>query len=101
MIKIFICEDTAVKGPDYKFSKGGLFYCPAGSSQDDFLNYLRGLPIMTPPEVFGLHENCEITCAESESMALLEDVMSLSSGSGGGGGEGGGKSPDEVMDELA
>jgi dynein heavy chain len=100
MIKIFICEDVVAKGPDYKFSQGGLFYCPAGTSQDDFLNYLKGLPIMTPPEVFGLHENCEITCAESESMALLEDVLSLSSGSGGGGG-GGGTSPEEVMDEMA
>jgi len=100
MIKIFICEDVVVKGPDYKFSPGGMFYTPAGGSQDDFLNYLRGLPIMTPPEVFGLHANCEITCAESESMALLEDVMSLGSSSGGGGG-GGGKSPEEVMDELA
>jgi len=101
MIKIFICEDVVVKGPDYKFSPGGLFYCPGGTSQDDFLNYLRGLPIMTPPEVFGLHENCEITCAEAESFALLEDVMALSSGAGGGGGGGGGKTPEDVMDELA
>jgi len=101
MIKIFICEGTAVKGPDYKFSKGGLFYCPAATSQDDFLAYLRGLPIMTPPEVFGLHENCEITCAESESMALLEDVMSMGSSSSSGGGGGGGKSAEEVMDEMA
>jgi len=101
MIKIFICEDTAVKGPEYKFSKGGLFYCPAATSQDEFLTYLRGLPIMTPPEVFGLHENCEITCAESESMALLEDVMSMGSSSSSGGGGGGGKSPEEVMDDMA
>jgi dynein heavy chain len=101
MIKIFICEDVVVKGPDYKFSPGGLFYTPGGASQDDFLNYLRGLPIMTPPEVFGLHENCEITCAEAESFALLEDVMSLGSGASGGGGGGGGKTPEEVMDELA
>jgi len=99
MIKIFICSEVVVKGPDYKFSKGGLFYCPAATDQDGFLNYLRGLPIMTPPEVFGLHENCEITCAESESLALLEDVMNLGSSSGGGGG--GGKSAEEVMDELA
>eukprot|EP00928_Gymnodinium_smaydae_P008329 TRINITY_DN13035_c1_g3_i1.p1 TRINITY_DN13035_c1_g3~~TRINITY_DN13035_c1_g3_i1.p1 ORF type:complete len:2552 (-),score=764.33 TRINITY_DN13035_c1_g3_i1:28-7683(-) len=100
MIKIFICEEVVKKGPDYKFSPGGLFYCPAGTSQDDFLNYLRELPLTTPPEVFGLHENCEMTCAESESMALLEDVLSLGSGSGGGGG-GGGKTPEDVMDEIA
>eukprot|EP00927_Polykrikos_kofoidii_P001659 TRINITY_DN10635_c0_g2_i1.p1 TRINITY_DN10635_c0_g2~~TRINITY_DN10635_c0_g2_i1.p1 ORF type:complete len:1545 (-),score=361.06 TRINITY_DN10635_c0_g2_i1:69-4703(-) len=98
MIKIFICEGVVVKGPDYKFSRGGLFYTPAGGSQDDFLNYLRDLPLTTPPEVFGMHDNCEITCAESESMSLLEDVMSLSSGGGGGGG---GSSSDDVVDALA
>jgi len=100
LIKIFICEEVVVKGPDYKFSPGGLFYCPGPNSQDDFINYLRALPIMTPPEVFGLHENCEITCAESESMAMLEDVLALGSSSSSGGG-GGGKSPETVMDELA
>jgi len=102
IIKIFICEDVVTKGADYKFSQSGLFYCPSASAQDDFLNYLRGLPIMTPPEVFGLHGNCEITCAEAESLALLEDVLNMTSGSGGGGGgAAGAKSPEEVMDELA
>lgn len=100
LIKIFICEDVVVKGADYKFSNGGLFYCPNATGQDEFLDYLRGLPIMTPPEVFGLHENCEITCAEAESMAMLADVLNLSA-SGGGGGGGGGKSPEELQDELA
>lgn len=99
IIKIFVCEDVVVKGPDYKFSTGGLFYCPSAEGQEDYLNYLRGLPIMTPPEVFGLHENCEITCAESESFALLSDAVSLRSGGGGGGG--GGKSAEDIMDELA
>ncbi|CAE8610871.1 unnamed protein product [Polarella glacialis] len=99
LIKIFICEEVVTKGADYKFSPGGMFYCPNATCQDDFLKYLRDLPIMTPPEVFGLHENCEITCAESESMSMLEEVMSLSAS--GGGGTGAGKSPEELMDELA
>ena len=57
LIKIFICEDVVVKGPTwreivaspgarvaeyfrgekYKFSQGGLFYCPNASSQDTSL----------------------------------------------------------------
>jgi dynein heavy chain len=100
MIKIFICEDLVEGGSDYKFSNGGLFYCPAATCQDEFLAYLRDLPLTTPPEVFGMHENCEMTCAESEAICLLEDVLSLSTGGGGGGG-GGGKSPEDIMDETA
>lgn len=99
LIKIFICEEVVVKGADYHFSASGIFHCPNASSQDEFLSYLRALPIMTPPEVFGLHENCEITCAEAESMAMLSDIMALNAG--GSSSSGGGKSADEVMDELA
>ena len=99
LIKIFICEEVVVKGANYHFSASGIFHCPNASSQDEFLTYLRGLPIMTPPEVFGLHENCEITCAEAESMAMLGDIMALNAG--GSSSSGGGKSADEVMDELA
>eukprot|EP00403_Amphidinium_massartii_P005819 CAMPEP_0178381688 /NCGR_PEP_ID=MMETSP0689_2-20121128/6115_1 /TAXON_ID=160604 /ORGANISM="Amphidinium massartii, Strain CS-259" /LENGTH=1395 /DNA_ID=CAMNT_0020001885 /DNA_START=8 /DNA_END=4194 /DNA_ORIENTATION=- len=99
IIKIFVCEDVVQKGPEYKFSNGGLFYCPAASTQEEFLEYLRGLPLTTPPEVFGLHENCEITCAEREALQLLQDSMALTSGSGGG--AGGGKSTEVVMYEMA
>merc|ERR1719482_2534792 len=97
IIKIFICEGTVVKGPDYKFSPSGTYYCPAATSQDEFLTYLRTLPISPSPEVFGLHENCELTCAESEAMQLLEDLMSTMPRTSGGGG----KSADDVMDEMA
>jgi len=97
MIKVFITERTVVEGPDYKFSPSGLYYCPKATSQDEFLAYLKGLPLTPSPEIFGLHENCELTCAESEAMNLLEDMMSMAPRASGGGG----KSADDVMDELA
>merc|ERR1719502_1560878 len=97
IIKVFVCEGTVVKGPDYKFSVSGTYYCPVASSQEEFLAYLRGLPISPSPEVFGLHENCELTCAESEAMQLLEDIMSTMPRSSGGGG----KSAEDVMDDMA
>jgi len=99
MIQVFICEEIVMQGPDYKFSASGIFYCPDAADQDGYLQYLKGLPLMTPPEVFGLHANCEITCAESESFQLLEDVMAMGSSSGSS--SAGGKSPEAVMDELA
>jgi dynein heavy chain len=97
IIKVFVCEPTVVKGDGYKFSKSGTYFCPVASSQEEFLNYLKTLPINPSPEVFGLHENCELTCAESEAMQLLEDLMSTMPRSSGGGG----KSADDVMDEMA
>jgi dynein heavy chain len=50
------------------------------------------------PEAFGLHDNCNITCAQEEAFKLLIGMQSMVS-SGGGGGDG--KSADDVMDETA
>jgi dynein heavy chain len=97
IISVFIHSDVVDKGPDYKFSNSGIYYCPVATTQDEFLAYLKTLPITPSPEIFGLHENCELTCAESEAMQLLEDIMSTTPRTSGGGG----KSADEVMDEMA
>jgi len=97
IISVFIQNDVVEKGPDYKFSNSGMYYCPVATTQDEFLAYLKTLPITPSPEIFGLHENCELTCAESEAMQLLEDIMSTTPRTSGGGG----KSADEVMDEMA
>eukprot|EP00747_Dinoflagellata_sp_TGD_P112719 gnl/TRDRNA2_/TRDRNA2_171542_c1_seq6.p1 gnl/TRDRNA2_/TRDRNA2_171542_c1~~gnl/TRDRNA2_/TRDRNA2_171542_c1_seq6.p1 ORF type:complete len:647 (+),score=142.57 gnl/TRDRNA2_/TRDRNA2_171542_c1_seq6:121-2061(+) len=97
IIAKYINADVVVKGADYKFSNSGLYFCPNGTSQDDFLNYIKTLPIQPSPEVFGLHENCEITCSESESLSLLEDILSMAPRASGGGG----KSAEESMDETA
>jgi len=50
------------------------------------------------PEAFGLHENCNITCAQDEALALLTGMQSMVS-LGGGGGDGG--SAEDVMDQTA
>ena len=50
------------------------------------MKYIRGLPINDTPEMFGLHDNANITFALNETSALLEGFLTLqpksSSGSG-------------------
>jgi len=97
MIRRFVNEDCVVKGPDHKLDPSGLYFCPKAETQEEILAYLRTLPITPSPQIFGLHENCEITCAESESMQILEDVLSMAPRASGGGG----KSAEDTMDETA
>ena len=52
----------------YKFSKSGLYYSVDANSQEDYLAYIRELPLNPNPEVFGLHENAEIT--NNQSMTI-------------------------------
>lgn len=34
----------------------------------------------TDPDIFGLHENADMTCAQAESFELLETYLSLQKG---------------------
>ena len=61
ILKIYINED-ALK-VDYAFSKSGIYKQPPIGEQQDYLNYIETLPLNPAPEVFGLHDNADITNA--------------------------------------
>lgn len=43
------------------FSESGIYSTPNDTTYDGCLNYIKSLPINPQPEVFGLHENADIT----------------------------------------
>lgn len=45
----------------YKFSDSGIFHMPEDTTYDGCLEYIKSLPTTPQPEVFGLHENADIT----------------------------------------
>ncbi|XP_053190892.1 dynein axonemal heavy chain 3 [Scomber japonicus] len=78
-------------------SEGDLYYVPAHGPYQTYVNYIRSLPICADPCVFGLHSNADITKDNQETNQLLDGVLlTLPRQTGGGG-----KSPQEVVDELA
>ncbi|KAL3667786.1 hypothetical protein V7S43_007337 [Phytophthora oleae] len=84
----------------YTFSPSGLYYAPsADTSLSVFLNYVDQLPMNEGPEVFGLHDNANISTAIAETNLLLESALSLQPRGASGGGAA--KSWDEVLDETA
>lgn len=50
-----------------RFSPSGLYYSPAVGPYESYLTYIRGLPMLPNPEVFGLHENADITKDNQET----------------------------------
>jgi len=82
---------------DYKFSPKGMYKSIAGETKEDYMAYLDALPVNAPPEIFGLHDNAEITCAVNETNLMFSTVLSLQPRASSGGG----KSRDEILDETA
>jgi dynein heavy chain len=95
----YVCSDLVTEGEMYKFSRSGQYYCPDGDTLSDIIAYLSSLPLQESPEAFGLHENCEITCAQDEANTLLGNMLQMAPKSGGSGG--GGSGPGALMDSVA
>jgi len=89
---------TDVLGDGYRFSASGTYYAPPVGSLADCLKYFNQLPANDDPEIFGMHENANVTYNRAESLALIGTVLSLQPRSGGGGG---GMTSDEIVEQLA
>jgi len=98
ILQTYICPEAVNGRSAYKYSTSGLYYAPEAGTVEELVEYIRGLPLYPMPEAFGLHDNCNITCAQEEAMKLLAGTRSMVSSGGGGSG---GKSADEAMDETA
>jgi dynein heavy chain len=95
-----------VLGTNHSLSPSGTYYVPSDAlgSTEDTIAFVRTLPPLPAPEVFGLHENADITKDLNETTMALATILatgaSLDSG-GNGGASGGGKSFDEMVSDLA
>ncbi len=85
IIEKFVNPD--VLSDDYLFSPSLPEYrsIPAKEYQD-YLDYLESLPKIAHPEIFGLHENAEITYNTFEIANTTETIIQMQPGGGGGGG---------------
>ncbi|CAE7527247.1 DNAH7 [Symbiodinium sp. CCMP2456] len=70
VLQTFICPESVEQKDGYKSSSSGLYYAPAAETMEEFINHVTGLPLHSMPEAFGLHENCNITCAPIACEAL-------------------------------
>lgn len=60
-----------------RFTADGTYRIPASLELDDVLRYLQELPAQEPPELFGLHQNAELTFLAKESRAFMGCVVDV------------------------
>ncbi|KAI8893820.1 dynein heavy chain and region D6 of dynein motor-domain-containing protein [Globomyces pollinis-pini] len=84
---------------DYKFSPSGMYYAPKKGNYDTYLKYIKSLPLIQSPEVFGMHENADISKDLNETNLLISSII-LTQGTSGGGSSGS-KNQDDITGEIA
>ncbi|XP_010216373.1 PREDICTED: dynein heavy chain 3, axonemal [Tinamus guttatus] len=92
-----IVYNKDIEQDKYMLAPGDDYYIPPHGPYESYIEFLRGLPITTHPEVFGLHENADITKDNQETNQLFSGVLLTLPREAGGGG----KSPQETVEELA
>jgi dynein heavy chain len=87
---------------DYAFSPSKNYKCPPDidtATVEELKNFVDHFPLSEQPEVFGMHENANISYMQQAAEKLLGVVLSIQPREGGSGA--GGKTPEEITLELA
>ena len=72
--------DPKILADDYKFSKSGLYYSlkpDKDAPHTSYMEYIDSLPLNPQPEVFGMHENANITCAMTSADSTFGIILTL------------------------
>ncbi|KAJ3343280.1 Dynein heavy chain 7, axonemal [Gonapodya sp. JEL0774] len=89
-----------VEDGNYKFSSSGLYYSPTKGNYQSYIDFIKGLPMIQKPEVFGIHENGDIARQISETKNLFDSMLRMQEKSGSSSSGGSGKSSDQVLIEV-
>lgn len=97
ILSTFIGPDTVEE--DYSFSSSGIYKLPQPLSISSMKEYIETLPITDEPEVFGMHDNANITLQGQEREFILNTCLANSPKDRGDTNKT--KLPDQVVDDLA
>jgi len=67
--------EEVVEVDEFRFSEGGQYYAPVEGPYESYLEYVRSLPLIPNPEVFGLHDNADITKDQKETGDLFDSIL--------------------------
>ncbi|XP_071052042.1 dynein axonemal heavy chain 3 isoform X2 [Onthophagus taurus] len=97
LLSMFYAPEVIIE-KDYKFSESGTYFVPEDTSYEGCIKYIKTMPLIPQPEVYGLHENADITKDNQETLMLLHGILLTQPQiTSGGGGEG----EDEAVIELS
>ena len=58
---------------DYNYSESGVYYAPDAHSLAEYGEYVGGLPLSDDPEIFGMHNNANLSFQVRAKISLQKD----------------------------
>jgi dynein heavy chain len=87
-----------VMSETHHFDQSNVYHqLPSAAEHAVYMAYVKSLPINDTPEIFGLHDNANITFAQNETFRTLGDLVELQPKTASAGGA----SREEVMERTA
>ncbi|XP_018331814.1 dynein heavy chain 1, axonemal-like [Agrilus planipennis] len=69
---------TEVIDTNFCFDEGGIYrQLPPDNTLQEYLGYIKKLPLNDDPEFFGLHQNADISCAQANTYFALATLLLL------------------------
>nr|CAB3238687.1 dynein heavy chain 3, axonemal-like [Phallusia mammillata] len=97
LLSNFMCSEV-FETAGYKFSSNDVYFAPDERDYEEYIKYIKNLPLNTHPEVFGFHLNADISKDQQETQQMFDGILvtlpRLSTSAGG-------KSPQVIVQELA
>ncbi|XP_012657935.1 dynein heavy chain 12, axonemal-like, partial [Otolemur garnettii] len=86
-----------IENPHYKFSPSGNYFAPPKGTYEDYIEFIKKLPFTQDPEIFGLHDNVDISKDLQQTKVLFESLLLTQGGPKQTGASG---STDQILLEI-
>ena len=84
MYKVY-CNEAIVVSDSHKFSKDEIYKVPEDQSLEGVKGYIDSLPLEDSPEVFGLHQNANLTYSINTCKDFIGYLVQIQPKTSGGG----------------
>jgi dynein heavy chain len=93
------CSMSVVSEANFAFSASGIYKVPQKVGYNTYLEHIKALPLNQTPEIFGIHDNGDMSKQLADTKSLLDSVI-VTQGKTSSGGSGG-KSTDHLLMEVS
>ena len=74
LLERFYCP-SIILDENYKFDESGLYYAPPSGDYESYLTFIKNLPMIQSPNIFGMHQNADITKDQAETNLLFDNIL--------------------------